>query len=149
MEEKSAFDSFELEVNEEIKGFLKETSSWTYFLSIIGFIGLGFMVLGGVVMSFAGNFNKFPGDIAYGVGYSVGVGLAYVFFALIYFFPILYLFKFSKNIKKALSLNNNDNLKMAFSSLKSHYKYMGIFVIVIISLYILIIIGALAGASFL
>lgn len=148
MEEKSAFETFELEVSEDIKGFLKETASWSYFLSILGFIGLGFMVVGGVIVSFAGSFNQFSGNTAYGLGYSLGIGLVYIVFALVYFFPILYLFKFSKNIKKALSLNNNSDFKMAFSSLKSHYKYLGIFTIVIISLYILIIIGAIAGASF-
>ena len=41
-------------------------------------------------------------------------------------------------MKSALKLNNNEDFKMAFSNLKSHYKFMGIFAIVIISIYILI-----------
>lgn len=147
MEEKSVFESFELDVNEDIKGFLKEISKWANFLSIIGFIGLGLMVVGGMFMSFFSGLNDFSGNTTYGLGYSMGVGLVYMVLALIYFFPILYLFKFSKKMKNALVLNNNEDFKMAFLNLKSHYKFMGIFAIVIITLYILIFIGAIAGAT--
>ena len=56
MEEKSAFKNFELNISEEVKGLLKETSTWTYFLSIIGFIGIAFLLLFGamfgVIMGF-------------------------------------------------------------------------------------------------
>lgn len=148
MEQKSAFDSFELEVGNEIKGYLKETSTWSYFLSILGFIGIGFMVFGGFAMAFASSFNDFGGNAAYGLGYSMGIGLVYVVLAGIYFFPVLYLFKFSKNIKTALSNNNNTDFKAAFLNLKSHYKFMGIFSIILMSMYILVIIGVVAGASF-
>ncbi|MCF7560898.1 DUF5362 family protein [Sabulilitoribacter multivorans] len=147
MVEKSVFDSFELEVTQEIKGFLKETSSWSYFLSILGFVGIGFMVFGGIIMAFANSFSQLGGSSAYGFGYSVGIGLVYIVLALIYFFPVFYLFNFSKNIKRALSANNNTDFKRAFLNLKSHYKFMGIFTIVFISLYILAIIGVVAGAS--
>lgn len=148
MEQKSAFESFELEVNNEIKGFLKETSKWAYFLSILGFVGIGLMVLGGVGFSLFSGMNQFGGTTAYGLGYSAGVGLFYIIFALIYFFPILYLFKFAKNMKMALSSENNDNFKSAFLNLKSHYKFIGIFTIAIIGLYVLILFGAVMGASF-
>lgn len=147
MEEKSAFESFELEVNEDIKGFLKEISKWTNFLSILGFVGLGLMVVAGVFLSFFSSLNEFGGDFAYGLGYSMGVGLFYVCIALIYFFPILYLFKFSKKMKNALKLNNNEDFKLAVANLKSHYKFMGIFAIVIISVYVLIFLGGFFAAA--
>ena len=148
MEQKSAFESFELEVNDEIKGVLNETSKWTYFLSILGFVGIGFMVLFGMffgtIMSGAlGDANPYAG-----LGYSMGyLGFVYVVITLVYFFPILYLFKFSSKMKNALKLNNNEDFKSAFSNLKSHYKFMGIFAVIIISIYILIFIGAMVGAA--
>ena len=41
MEEKSQFETFELNLSNSIQGMLKETTNWTFFLSIIGFIGIG------------------------------------------------------------------------------------------------------------
>lgn len=148
MEQKSAFESFELNVNSEIKSYLKEISKWSYILSIIGFVGLGFMVIAGFFISFLGGSNNF-GDTAFGLGYSMGVGFFYIVIALVYFFPIQYLFKFSKKMKSALQLENNEDFKIAFLNLKSHYKYIGIFAIVLISIYVLIFLGAIvAGALF-
>lgn len=147
MEEKSVFESFELEVNREIKGFLKETATWTYFLSIMGFIGIGIMVIFGIF------FGAIMGSMASGnayqnMGFSLGYfGLIYVVLALLYFFPVYYLFNFSKKMKQALKSSNNDDFKSAFSNLKSHYKYLGIFTITIISIYVLAFVFGLLAAS--
>ncbi|MBJ7881064.1 DUF5362 family protein [Gelidibacter salicanalis] len=144
-EEKSAFDTFELNLSPAIVGFLKETSSWTYFLSILGFIGIGLMLLFGVFFSVAMGFM--PGGNPYeAMGMDMNMsyfGIVYVVMALFYFFPVLYLFNFSRKMKSALSAKNNDDLTAAFSNLKSHYKFLGIFTIAIMSLYILIFVGAL------
>ncbi len=141
MEEKSVFETFELELDHDIKGFLKEISTWSYFLSILGFIGIGIMILFGVF------FGAFMGRSMGGInpyqnlGFSMGyLGLIYVVIGIMYFFPVYYLFNFSKKMKNALKANNNNEFKMAFSNLKSHYKFMGIFVIVIFSIYALIFI---------
>lgn len=146
MEEKSAFETFELNVSSTIMGFLKETSTWTYFLSILGFIGIGLMLLFGVFFSVVmglisgGNpYDNLGMDMSY-------FGLIYIVLALLYFFPVLYLFNFSRKTKLALKTNNNDDLTTAFSNLKSHYKFMGVFVIVVISIYILaFVIAMIAG----
>lgn len=145
IEEKSAFDTFELNLPPAIIGFLKETSSWTYFLSILGFIGIGLMLLFGVFFSVA--MSLMPGGNPYeAMGMDMNMsyfGIVYVVMALFYFFPVLYLFNFSRKMKSALATNNNDDLSAAFSNLKSHYKFLGIFTIAIMSLYILIFVGAL------
>lgn len=146
MEEKSAFETFELNVSSAILGFLKETSTWTYFLSILGFIGIGLMLLFGVFFSVVmglisgGNpYDNLGMDMQY-------FGLIYIVLALLYFFPVLYLFNFSRKTKLALKTNNNDDLTTAFSNLKSHYKFMGVFTIVVISIYILaFVIAMIAG----
>jgi len=146
MEEKSAFDTFELNLPPAILGFLKETSSWTYFLSILGFVGIGLMVLVGLFLSFM--MGNMPGANPYeSIGMNMSyIGIIYVALAVFYFFPVLYLFNFSRKIKSALSSKNNEELTSAFSNLKSHYKFVGILAIILISLYVLmIIIGVFAG----
>ncbi len=149
MDQKSAFDSFELEINNDIKGFLKETSIWSYFLSIMGFIGIGIMVIFGVFFGAIMSSKAFGNTNPYeSLGFSMGYfGLIYVVLALVYFFPVYYLFNFSRKMKSALRLNSNKDFKSAFSNLKSHYKYMGIFAIVIISIYLLIFIGAMVTTA--
>ncbi|MBO3097722.1 DUF5362 family protein [Gelidibacter pelagius] len=147
MEEKSAFETFELNLPPAILGFLKETSTWTYFLSILGFIGIGLMILGGLFFSLM--MNMMPGGNPYaGLGVDMSYfGLIYVVIALFYFFPVLYLFNFSRKMKGALRSNNNDELTAAFSNLKSHYKFVGIFTIVIMSLYVLILVFAMIAGT--
>ena len=143
MEEKSAFDTFELNLPPAILGFLKETSTWTYFLSILGFIGIGLMFLFGIFFSVV--MGLMPGGNPYeDLGIDVSYfGIVYVVLGMIYFLPVLYLFNFSRKMKGALSSNNNDDLTAAFSNLKSHYKFLGVFTIAIISLYILIFVFAM------
>lgn len=148
MEEKSQFETFELNLSNSIQGMLKETTNWTFFLSIIGFIGIGLMLLVGIIMSavmgsMSNEFNPYQ-SIGFNPAY---LGLIYVIMAAFYFFPVLYLFNFSRKMKLALRTKNNDDLTLAFSNLKSHYKYLGIFTIVIISLYVLFIFLAVIGAA--
>ncbi|WP_100615902.1 DUF5362 family protein [Confluentibacter citreus] len=148
MEEKSVFESFELEVSSDVKGFLKEIATWSYFLSIVGFIGIGFMVLfgvffGAILGSSMGGMNPYE-NLGFSVGY---FGFIYVAIALVYFFPVYYLFNFSKKMKRALNANDNNDFKSAFSNLKSHYKFIAIFAIVIISMYVLIFAFAALSAT--
>src|SRR5690606_38683392 len=137
MEEKSAFDTFELNLSEEIKGYLRETSTWTLFLSILGFVGIGIMVLAGIFMSvlFASTGVQDPYE---SLGFSMSwMGGFYIILAVVYFFPVLYLFKFSRKMKSAITSKNNNDLTTAFQNLKSHYKFVGILTIALIALYIL------------
>lgn len=150
MEQRSAFEGFELSVNTEIKDYLRETTKWSYFLSIIGFIGIAFMVVLGLFMGFisAGSpLNWGAEDSSYMYGYKLGVALFYIIIALVYLFPVLYLFKFSKNMKHALSNTNSEAFIEAFKNLKSHYKFIAIFTIAIIVLYFIIVFGIAIGAG--
>jgi uncharacterized membrane protein len=133
----------ELKLTGAAKRFLSETASWTKFISILGFIGIGLMV---IVSFFAGTiFNSVPQaqTMPFDFGYLMtGV---YLVLALLYFFPVLYLFQFSKKMKEALQSKNDDVLATAFEKLKSHYKFIGVFTIIFISLYILMIVAAIVG----
>ena len=68
--------------------------------------------------------------------------------AIIYFFPILYLYKFSSSIKNGILNSSSDQLDLAFRNLKSHYKFMGILVIVMLAFYAFALLIAMVGGLF-
>lgn len=145
LNEHSQFESLGPVLSEEIKGFLRETAKWANFLSILGFIGVGILVI----------FALFAGTIFLSLGAAVGslgsipevaITVTYLLIAALYFFPALYLYNFAKNTKIALSTNDKTALTESFKNLKSHYKFTGILAIVFIAFiafYIISIFGAL------
>lgn len=147
MEEKiSKFDNFELNIDNDIIGFLKETSSWTYFLSILGFFGIGLIVILGLYFSLIASTNDAFNPYA-GTGFSMAYfGLIYIIMGAIYIIPIIYLFNFSRKMKAALKTKSNVDLKSAFSNMKSHYKFIGIFTLIVISLYALALVFAVIAS---
>jgi hypothetical protein len=137
------FTNTELSVTTSSKDFLLLASKWANFLAILSFIGIGLMVLGGLIVTIVGTtFSSFQTSAA-----PMGLfGLIYLLLALLYFFPTLYLFNFSQNIKKALVDSSQQNLDLGFENLKSLFKFIGIFSIVTISLYILLFVFAAVSA---
>ena len=127
------------------KEFLKETAKWTKFLAILGFVGIGLMVLGSLVMLFAPSSLMSNGDFPFGG--KIFMMLLYLAFAVLYYFPISYLYQFSENTKKAIENNDNNAIRDAFEFLKSHYKVMGILTIILLSFYAIMIFIGLIGAG--
>lgn len=148
MEETSVFEKFELQLDQTAKDFLKETAKWAYFLSIVGFVGIGLML---VIAVFAGTIFASMGSAmggAFGSSFGAAMGFVYVFIAAIYFFPVFYLFKFSVNAKKAFRENDSEALSSSLGYLKSHYKFIGIFMAAILALYALVFVFGIIGALF-
>lgn len=127
------------------KEFLKETAKWTKFLAILGFVGIGLMVLGSLVMLFAPSSLMSNGDFPFGG--KIFMMLLYLAFAVLYYFPISYLYQFSENTKKAIENNDNNAIRDAFEFLKSHYKFMGILTIILLSFYAIMIFIGIIGAG--
>ncbi len=132
-----------MELTKETLNNLNEISKWTRFLSIIGFIFIALMI----VIAFAiGSISSTLGTETSGLPFSGTVmGFIYLVIAFIYFFPILYLYKFSTWTKKALNNQNSTDLNEAFKNLKSHYRFIGIITIIMIGLYAVIFLAAMVS----
>lgn len=147
MEEHSVIESFEMKLSESAKDFLKETAKWAYFLSILGFIGIGFIIFAalfaGTLFSTMSKMNPAMGAM----GSSFGIVMAFVYFliAVLYFFPVYYLNKFALNAKRAFKNNDSETLTTSLEYLKSHYKYIGIMTLVVFSLYLLMFVGMIVA----
>jgi hypothetical protein len=137
---------FELQVDHEVTSHLKETAKWAKFLSIMGFIGCGFMVLLVVFMGTIASLSPLSSSIAMAAGGLMQVWLLLILVAL-YFFPCLFLFKFSNKMLQAIRDNDQYSLVASFRQLKLCFKYVGILTIVFISIYLLVIVGAIIIAT--
>ncbi|WP_294818545.1 DUF5362 family protein [uncultured Flavobacterium sp.] len=146
-DQSSSFDSFELQLTSLAKEYLTETAKWAKFLSIMGFIFLGFMLLGALSMFALGSSIDNFGGGGFGTAFGAFAGVLYLLVALLYFFPVLYLYKFATKARTALYGNNSQELTAALENLKSHYKFVGILTIVILAFYVLMIFIGILGAA--
>lgn len=110
---------------------LNVTRKWTKFLSIVGFVFLtGMTIIVGLVLSqFFSNANS---------GIPLLAILPSLLLAVVYFFPIYFLSKFSVHSKIALDTSSTKSLSDALRYLKLHYTFMGVLVIAVVALYIVV-----------
>lgn len=136
-----------LEVTHQIKDFLLETAKWAKLLAIVGFVSLGLMVLMGLFMgTIMGSLAAMSPEAAAMSGMTGGLGLIfYILIAILYFFPIKYLYDFSTKVKKAIQITDQNLFTEAMMKLKSHYKFIGILMLIMIILYVGIFVMALIG----
>ena len=128
----------QLILNADARIFLKETAKWAFFIA--------FMFLGAIASFFV--FDALPQSSQTQVPFDMGVATSifYLVMALLYIFPVYYLLQFSTKLKKALNTKNDEVLANAFEMLKSHYKYIGVLFIIIISLNALTVVAFALGA---
>lgn len=126
--------------NEKIEAYLKETAKWGKFLAIVGYVLMGILVLVAIAMMLGMSaLSKATGHSFF----SVWIGMIYILLAGVYYVPITYLYRFSVRIKQAVLNNNEEAYTTAFQNLKSLFKFLGIFTIVILAIYALALVVAL------
>lgn len=142
-------DIFNLGVDEEARAHLLETARWTKFIAIIGFVILGLLILVGILMGLGLSVASQMYDTAnLGSAFGTAMMVMYLVLSLLYFFPILYLYKFSVLIKPAIHTGNQQQFNLALSYQKRMYKFIGIMLLVVFGLYAVMIIAAILGAAF-
>jgi hypothetical protein len=145
MENKDLLNS-QLEVGDAAAAHLSDTAKWGKFLAVVGFIGLGFALVAGLVMLVASDSFSTYNSSFNGLGPLVGI--VYLAFALLYFFPCLFLLRFSNKLKAALLGNDQESLNEAFNQQRRLYKFVGILIIILLSFYALVFLLAILGNAF-
>lgn len=129
---------FDTGLNETAKAHLLETTRWTKFLAIIGFIFTGLFILIALgVMTMGSMFSSYSGMGSLGAGLGVGVGFVYLIIAVIYLYPVYALFKFSSSMKRGINTGSQDLITDAFRYQKNMYRFIGIMMIIVIAIYLL------------
>jgi hypothetical protein len=123
-----------IEIGPDTLRNLNVARRWAMFLSVLGFIFLGLILMLGIITgTFLTAFSQ--SDKIPGVPDALLIG-SFIGLALIIFFPILFLFRFSKHASNAVSTLNPGELHKAVRYLKLFFLFIGIFLIILISTYI-------------
>jgi len=100
-------------------------------MGLLALMGLFFMIGMSVMKSLT--------DIPFNPGF---FGIIYIIMAIIYYFPVTYLYNFSNKIKQGIMNLNQQAMTDGFGNLKSMFKFMGILTIVMLSIYALVLVIA-------
>ncbi len=131
-------------VSEASVKYLFETAKWAKFLAIVGFISLALLILIGLITSLLlGNIMEEMAPEIASFGF---IGLFYIILAAIFVFPTWYLYQFSIKMIRALSGAGQVEFENALLNQKSLFKFMGIYTIVMLALYVLLFVGVFVGA---
>lgn len=136
---------FDLQIDPQSQSYLAETAKWAKFIAIVSFVMVGFIIIGlfSAAALMATDTFVDSGMGNYGSGFFVGVGIVMVLLVVV---PNIFLFRFANKMQLALRHNHQPSLITAFSNIKSCYKFIGIFYLVIISIWVLsFIVGLFAG----
>lgn len=131
---------------------LKKTRPWVLFLSILGFLGAGAMVLLGLFVMLAGSSFSAATKGAF-PGLGPAIGFLYIVLAGFYVVPSVLLWRYASSISQfSISGGSMDSLATAVKAQTSFWRYVGILTASIMGLYFVgiflaIVIGAVAAAS--
>jgi len=116
---------------------LRQTRPWVLFLSVLAFLGSGFMLLAGIGMTIVGLVAS------KGQGFQSLIGLAYIPFGLVYVYPAVKMWAYGSAISRLSMSRSTSDLEAALVQQKHIWKFLGIAAIVMIIVYALMI-GAFA-----
>ena len=121
-------------MSEEALYFLESAGKWAKFMAVLGFIAVGFMILGGLGIMAAGSMLGEMGGASFMPVRMLGP--IYLVLAGIYFLPVLYLWRFAAHATNGLAQNRPEALTESMRYLRAHYRFLGIMTIGLIGMYI-------------
>jgi hypothetical protein len=134
----------ESEVSDAIMDLMRQTKPWVTFLAVLGFIGAGFMVLGGLAVMTTGALTTSAATPKL----SGAIGALYIALAALYIYPSLCLLRYGASIGRMLSGGGMDGLTEALGFQKSFWRFTGISAAAIMVLYAVGIAIGIAVAVF-
>ena len=109
---------------------LSRTRPWVMVIAIVLFICIGLMVIGAIAILAVAAATK---------GAMALLSLVYLVMAGVYFFPALYLTRYSRRISDVRRMGRAVDLEAALDAQRAFWKFSAILMLIVIGLYILII----------
>lgn len=132
------------------------TRPWVRFMSVMLWIGVVFIAIAGVVMlvGMGAAVSSMPRGTSrmggYETGMFTGLGVVYLIMAVLYVIPALKLGRYASRITDLQRSGSSHHLCQALDEQRGFWKFVGVCMIVVISIYVLIgIFMAVAGAAML
>jgi heme/copper-type cytochrome/quinol oxidase subunit 2 len=142
---------FSLTIDPTTKANLSEAARWARFLAIVGFVFLGMIVVFGffvsAMVSRVGMVDDGTGLGAVAGFAGIGMAIMYIIVALIWFFPLLFTYRFAGQMRGALNSNDQELLNSSFLNLKSTFRYLGVITIISLVFLALSLIFGVAGLA--
>lgn len=120
------------------KAHMLEMGRWTKFLAIFFWVVMALAVATGIIMVFI----YFPAlyadsnEEAYGIAVGLMVVVVMIVYAAVFFYPTWALYKYASMVKHAINSSDQYLFNKALQYLKNYFRYTGILIIVLTSLYI-------------
>lgn len=136
-------------ISQGVLAQLAGTKGWVRFMSVLMFVGAGFMLLVGLIMLVAGGSiaaNAKTGALP--AGMMTGLAIVYALLSLIYIYPALKLWKYASYIGSLLISGSMMDLESALNQQRAFWKFLGIMVIALFAIYVVAIIAMLALGGF-
>ena len=103
---------------------------WAKFLSVIGYISVGLLIIWAIYMLI----QSTDTSMYYQQDFYLQQFFLYFCFSIIFYFPTTYLFNFATQTRKALLNNDKKELEGGLQNLGSNFKFMGVMTLVVLSI---------------
>jgi hypothetical protein len=128
---------------------LAGTKGWVRFISVLVFIGAGLMLLVALMMGLMGSaMASATKNPIFSGGMGVTLAVIYAIFAFVYIFPAVKLWKYATCIGRLMASGTTIDLEAALNEQRSFWKFIGILFLIVLSLYALLIVGAMVIGVF-
>lgn len=134
----SSGDVFGLEIDAHSRELLKTSATWAKIIAIVSFVSAGVSVLTTVINSASMSENVFA-MVAPIAGSLITAAITVAL--------NLFLLRFASNISDSLSNMNQQQFNSAASNLRTYFKFIGILVIIFLSLFVLAMLFFFMGAG--
>ena len=131
-------DLFNLGIDTSARELLKTSATWAKIIAVVSFISAGVSILAAVLGSVSST-----GHVLGSIG-SVGGSLIT---AAITVSLNLFLFRFASNMSEGLANMNQQQFNSGASNLRTYFKFIGILMIIFISLFLLAMLFFIMGTG--
>lgn len=120
-------------ITENTKSYLLQTTKWAKFLAIVGFFGIGTIVIFVLSSLFFG--GRFSGSSTFvGVIKFISIFLSAI---TLYFLPIYFLYQFAVNMQDGLKMKRSaKKIEEGFKYLKFSFRFMGVLMVIGLAYYL-------------
>lgn len=130
-----------LQITDEVKTYWVQSAKWAMFFAVLLFTIFGLISLAMLFIILSSS----------GIGGFIGLAFILALYAAILFFPGLYYYRFSTQLRGALRNEDGVQLDEAFLNLRRFYVYCGILTVILIALFVVFwffFVAALARQNF-